>query len=63
MAIPDYQTLSHVFITWMGQAAMRRHAGEIDRVNDGLLEAYNSYLDAHNQLLVQLIDQAQREFR
>lgn len=53
---------SHIFTDWIAKAALKRLEGNIAGVNEGLTGAYNPYLEAQSGLLVQLIQQAQREF-
>jgi len=48
---------------WMGQAAERKQKGDVDHTLDGLLDVYNPYIKARDELLDALIQHGSKEFR
>jgi len=55
------RTTANVFVLWMGEAAMRRTAGDIKHVNDGMLKAYDPYITARDALIAALVEHVKGE--
>lgn len=62
-ALAKLSVVSRQYELWMLEAAKKRLAGNINGLNDGHQEAYQSYLDMREELLKLLRECAASEFR
>lgn len=51
------------YASWMYEAAQRRLRAEVDKISDGMADAYRPYLDSRNAFLDQLKDYARHQLR